>query len=342
MKPLAVRITADADLRDRNTLRIAARAKFLAEVEDIDALPELLQSRDFAALPLLVIGEGSNLLLTQNVDGLVLCLRNRAIGIVDERDGRATVRAEAGVRWDELVDWSLQRGLAGIENLALIPGLCGAAPIQNIGAYGVEISDTLDAVEAFDLLAHRQLMLSRDECSFGYRDSVFKQQPGRYIVTAIRLRLARNPPLRIDYAGLREELAAMQVEHIDAASVAAAVRNLRRRKLPQPEVLANAGSFFKNPIVAVAKAQALIAEFPSMPQWPIDAERCKLGAAWMIEQAGCKGYRLGDAGVAAGHALVLVNHGHASGAELIAVARHVQHAVAQKFNVHIEPEPVIV
>jgi UDP-N-acetylmuramate dehydrogenase len=252
------------------------------------------------------------------------------------------VRAEAGAGWDALVDWTLARGLAGLENLALIPGLVGAAPIQNIGAYGVEVAETIAVVEAWDRVERRALRLGHEDCAFGYRDSLFKRVPERWIVTAVEFRLARSAPLRLDYAGVREELEAMGVTGPGPRDVAEAVRRLRRRKLPDPARIGNAGSFFKNPVVAQERAAQLRASFDGLPAYPAGAGLAKLSAAWLIEHCGWKGHRDGDAGIAAQHALVLVNHGLASGAELLALARRVAASVEERFGVRLEPEPRIV
>lgn len=339
----ALDVQHNADLRPFNTLRVAARARYLVQLRDSDALADVLADARFSGLPLLVLGEGSNVLLTRNFDGLVLRLLSQRIGKAKIDADSAFITAEAGVRWDQLVTWSLAHGYCGIENLALIPGLCGAAPIQNIGAYGVELSDSLHDAVVFDRQARNTLTLSRSDCRFGYRDSLFKQQPDRYIVIGIRLRLSRVAALRLDYAGIREELDELRIAQPSAADVAIAVRRLRRRKLPQPAVMPNAGSFFKNPIVDITVAQQLQAAHPALPQWKTgDSGRVKLSAGWLIEQAGFKGYRDGDAGIAPGHALVLVNHGEASGQQLLALAHKVQAEVLRRFGVAIEPEPVVI
>ncbi len=202
----ALDIQQNADLRPFNTLRVAARARYLVQLRNSDALAEVLANARFAGLPLLVLGEGSNILLTRNFDGMVLRLTSQRIGKAAIDADSSMITAEAGVRWDDLVTWSLAHGYSGIENLAMIPGLCGAAPIQNIGAYGAELSDCLHDVVVFDRQARGTLTLSRSECCFGYRDSLFKQQPDRYIVMGIRLRLRRSAALHLDYAGIREEL----------------------------------------------------------------------------------------------------------------------------------------
>jgi UDP-N-acetylmuramate dehydrogenase len=335
-------ILEDASLAGRNTLRVNARAALLVDVRNADALAEVLAFPLLANAPLLVLGEGSNLLLTRDVPGAVLTLSTRGIAIADERDGHALVRAQAGENWNDLVHWTLGHGLSGIENLALIPGTVGAAPIQNIGAYGVELGDFVDEVEAWDRHARAFVRFDNAACGFAYRDSLFKREPTRYIVTALQLRLPREPSLRLDYAGVRDELAAMHVSEPTPPLVAEAISRLRRRKLPDPAVIGNAGSFFKNPIVDADTGARLKQAHAALPLWPLADGRSKLSAAWLIEQAGFKGIRDGDAGIAAQHALVLVNHGQASGAELWALAQRVQAGVAERFGVALEAEPRVV
>lgn len=330
-----------APLVARNTLRVAARARLLAEVRDAAKLPELL---DFPAVrdrPLLVLGEGSNLLLTGDFEGTVVAMATRGVQV--EQDGEvARIAVAAGERWDDFVRWTLGQGFAGLENLILIPGTVGAAPIQNIGAYGTEVAEFIESVEAWDLKERRVVSLDSAACAFAYRYSLFKREPGRYIVTAVRFALPRTHALRLDYAGIREELARMGVDKPAPFHVAEAVVHLRTRKLPDPAVIGNAGSFFKNPVVEAALGDALKREHPELVAWPGSDGRWKLSAAWLIEAAGFKGYREGDAGISNRHALVLVNHGHASGAELWALAHKVISGVEAKFGVRLEPEPVVV
>ncbi len=338
------RLTRDASLRERNTFGVEARAPWLLELDDAAALPDLLSRPELDdGGSLLVLGGGSNLLFAGDAEGPVLALTNAATRVLAQDATHARVRAEAGMPWHALVMWSLQQGLCGLENLALIPGTAGAAPIQNIGAYGVEVGEFVHAVEAWDRDAGILRRLDRDECAFGYRDSVFKHAPDRYIVTAVELDLLRTPAPRLDYAGIGEELAAMGVTRPGASEVAEAVIAIRRRKLPDPAVIGNAGSFFKNPIVPAALAESLQAAHPGLPVFRGDApDTRKMSAAWMIEACGWKGHRDGDAGVAASHALVLVNHGNASGAQLLALARRIAASVEHRFGVAIEPEPRII
>ncbi|AHX12690.1 UDP-N-acetylenolpyruvoylglucosamine reductase [Dyella jiangningensis] len=331
----------NAPLGTRNTLRVNARARLLAEISDASKLPELLAFPAVRQGKLLVLGEGSNMLFTGDFDGTVLAMATR--GVQEEQDGDiARIAVAAGERWDDFVRWTLGQGFAGLENLILIPGTVGAAPIQNIGAYGTEVAEFIESVEAWDTQEQRVAILDRDACSFAYRDSVFKRQPGRYIVTAVRFALPRSRELRLDYAGIREELARMGVDKPAPFHVAEAVVHLRTKKLPDPAVIGNAGSFFKNPIVDAALGEAIKREHPELVSWVGADGRWKLSAAWLIEQSGFKGDRDGDAGISNRHALVLVNHGRASGGELWSFARKVIEGVREKFGVVLEPEPVVV
>ena len=340
---VAFRVVEDADLRARNTFGVAARAPVLVEVDDIASLPDAFARHAAADRPPLLLGGGSNLLFAGDPEGAVLSLSAAGIRIVDDHDTHAIVRAEAGAVWHDLVLWTLRQGLAGLENLALIPGSVGAAPIQNIGAYGVEVREFVHGVEAWEPVAARSVRLDRDACAFAYRDSRFKREADRFIVTAVEFALPRTPPLRLDYAGICEELAAMGIDAPTPMQVCDAVCRIRRRKLPDPAVIGNAGSFFKNPIVPLAQATALAAAHPALPQFRgADDHTRKLSAAWLIDACGWKGHRDGDAGVSPQHALVLVNHGHATGAELLALARRIAALVRERFGVDLEPEPRIV
>ena len=338
------RLTANADLRSRNTFGIAARAIQLVEIQDIEALPEVLALPAFCknAIPL-VLGGGSNLLFAGDPEVPVLAFDTHRVEIIEDDGVTALLRAEAGVPWHALVLRSLELGLCGFENLALIPGTTGAAPIQNIGAYGTEVGEFVHAVDAWDRQRGIMVRLDNESCAFAYRDSLFKRTPDRYLVTAVEFALPRQRAPRLDYAGITEELAAMAVSAPTSRDVAEAVIRLRQRKLPDPAVLGNAGSFFKNPIIAAVQAEALHQLHPGLPLFRGDSsDTRKVSAAWMIERCGWKGVREGDAGVAARHALVLVNHGNASGSQLLALARKIADSVLNRFGVAIEPEPKII
>ena len=347
-RPPGSRYTEEARLDARNTFGVAARAPLLVEVGDAGALPAVLADgmlRDgMRGGELLVLGGGSNLLFAGDAPGPVLALAATGMRLLADHGDFAIVRADAGASWDAFVRWTLAQGLSGLENLALIPGTVGAAPIQNIGAYGTEVRERIHLVEAFERDEGELRRLPPDRCAFAYRDSLFKRDPGRFIVTAVEFALPRAAAPRLEYAGIGEELAAMGIVGAPTPiQVADAVSRIRRRKLPDPAVLGNAGSFFKNPIVPAAQAQALQAEHPSLPAFRGDGEATrKLSAAWLIDQCGWKGHRDGDAGVAASHALVLVNHGTATGAQLLDLARRIAASVQARFGVAIEPEPRII
>lgn len=333
----------DASLKQLNSFGVEARAGELIVLETDEDLQAFAADMNFDPGRDLVLGGGSNILFTGDVDGTVI-LNHPTGKRVDEDDGEAAVvEAAAGENWHGLVIWSLEQGLSGLENLSLIPGLTGAAPIQNIGAYGVELSDVLESVTALDLVQGGFMEFAAKDCGLGYRDSRFKTlEPGRYMITRIRLRLSREFEPRLEYAGLRDELQAMGIRNPDAIQVSEAVIRLRRRKLPDPEITGNAGSFFKNPVIPAGDAVMLQKAHPGMPVQPAGETLSKLSAAWLIEQCGWKGKSLGGAAVSKRHALVLVNRGNATGAELLELAEAIQQSVSREFGIVLEPEPRIV
>lgn len=335
-------LTANASLRERNTLRVDARAAWLAEVHDDTVIPELLDHPRVRDKPRLLLGEGSNVLFVRDFDGVLLTMKTRGVEVLDGDASSTRIRVAAGERWDDVVRWTLAQGHAGLENLILIPGSTGAAPMQNIGAYGVEVGEFIESVEAFDLRENRTARFDNTGCEFGYRDSVFKRHPDRWLITWITLCLPRDWTPRIEYAGVLDELCRMSVERPAPIHVSEAVVNLRTRKLPDPAVIGNAGSFFKNPRVPASRAAALCADNPQLPCWPAPGDSSKLSAAWLIEACGFKGLREGDAGISNRHALVLVNHGHATGAQLWALAGRVRDGVRERFGVSLEPEPRVI
>lgn len=338
-----VRVTPNALLRALNTFAVDATAPWLVEVDDAARLADVLASAPLRGTTPLVLGGGSNVLFVASPDVPVLRLTGRDVRIIDDAAGSALLYADAGMEWHALVMASLDLGLYGLENLALIPGTVGAAPIQNIGAYGVEVREHIEAVHVFECATGDALRLSTGECDFGYRDSLFKRVPGRYIVTGVEFRLSRNDAAPVlGYAGLVEELASAGVKAPRARDVANAVIAIRRRKLPDPAVLGNAGSFFKNPIVPTDIADALACMHPALPQFHAGDGLRKLPAAWLIDSLGFKGLREGDAGIAPSHALVLVNHGEATGRQLFDVAMRVARTVRDRYGVVLEPEPRLI
>jgi UDP-N-acetylmuramate dehydrogenase len=335
-------LTHDASLRERTTFRVPARAARLIEVTRSDALATLFSRDEVLRDEILVLGGGSNVLFTRDWPGVVVSILTRGIEIVEDRGDASLVRCAAGENWNGFVHWSLAQGFAGLENLALIPGCVGAAPIQNIGAYGAEVREFIHAVEVFDRESRSTKRLSNAACAFAYRDSLFKRQAGRYVIVSVDFLLARTHPLRLDYAGVHEELAALGVTTPDASAVARAIVCIRTRKLPDPAVVGNAGSFFKNPVVTQAQANTLRASFANLPQWPASDSHAKLSAAWLIESCNFKGLREQDVGVSTQHALVLVNYGNASGAQIWALAQRIQNRVFERFGVRLEPEPLVI
>jgi UDP-N-acetylmuramate dehydrogenase len=342
--PAAYSLARNVPLRAWNTFRLDAQADVFATVHDASALPAVLADPALAGMPTLVLGRGSNVLFAaRRYEGAIVHLAGATARVERQDHSHAWVHVDAGFEWDALVDWTIDRGLQGLENLALIPGQAGAAPIQNIGAYGAEIADCVVSVDAFDRAAGAFARLDNADCGFGYRDSVFKRDADRRIVTALQLRLARGGGTDLRYAGLQDELDAMGGAPPTPRNVADAVRRIRRRKLPDPALVGNAGSFFKNPVVTSALATELHERFQALPVYPTqDPATRKLSAAWLIERAGWRGFRSGDAGVSDRHALVLVNHGAATGTQLLDVARRVAASVATTFGVPLEPEPRIV
>ena len=336
---LPVRILRDVPLQGRNSFGVAATAPLLAEVDDPDALPALLARPEFARP--MALGGGSNLLLAGDPVQPLVAISGQRIEVLGEDGPRTLVRAQAGTRWHRFVLHSLELGLCGLENLALIPGTVGAAPIQNIGAYGVEVGEFVHAVHAHEPGSGRWHRFDRAGCAFAYRDSRFKREPDRFLITAVEFALPRQGKPRLGYAGLGEELARNGIERPTATDVANAVIAIRRRKLPDPALLGNAGSFFKNPLVPPDQAMALLQDHPALPCFGDGALR-KLSAAWLIEACGWKGHRDGDAGVSPDHSLVLVNHGSATGAQLLALARRIATSVQARFGVALEPEPRVV
>jgi len=333
----------DASLRSRNTLRVDARAALLAEVRDINALPALLDWPALRGMRTLVLGEGSNVLFVADFDGLVVTPKTRGIEIVGDDERSARIRVSSGEHWNDVVRWSLAHGLCGLENLSLIPGTAGAAPVQNIGAYGVELEEFVHAVVAFDLREKLLTTFNKSDCEFAYRDSRFKREPDRWLIITLELDLPKSRAPVLGYAGVREELSAMRVEgEPTSIQVAEAVVRLRTRKLPDPALIPNAGSFFKNPIVSHEQADALKRAHPALPVWPQGDAHAKLSAAWLIETAGFKGAREGNAGISERHALVLVNHGNATGAQLWALAQRLREGVRERFGVELEPEPRVI
>ena len=322
-------------LRTRNSFGVDQQAARLVEFET----PEDLRTLFAAGIPekWTVLAGGNNILFTRDYDGVLLTPVARGITLLSDDGDEVRVRADAGVEWDDLVEWAVGRGLWGIENLSLIPGKAGAAPVQNIGAYGCEAKDTIRRVEMYCVETGAMLTLDAAHCGFGYRESVFKHDlKGRVIITAVEIALTHTPRPRLGYGDVEREVEARGGATL--RNIREAICAIRRAKLPDPAVLGNAGSFFKNPVVGAAAAERLLAEYPDMPHYPAPEGRVKLAAGWLIDRAGMKGSRKGAVGVHERQALVLVNHGGATGGEVIAFAHEVQEQVREKFGIEIDTE----
>lgn len=338
---MSLNLQTDVSLQPFNTFGVATRARYLAHAHNDAEVGEALQAAKRLQLPLLVIGGGSNLLLTGDVEALVLRMASRGLRIVSSQGDAVLVEAEAGEPWHPFVQWTLEQGLQGLENLSLIPGTVGAAPMQNVGAYGVEIKDVFAGLTALDRHTGELREFTLDECEFAYRDSRFKREAGRWLILRVRFALARSGALRLDYGPLRQRLAEQGVSEPTASDVSRAICSIRSEKLPDPAVLGNAGSFFKNPLVSADLAAQLRVEHADLVAYPQADGQVKLAAGWLIEKAGWKGFRDGDAGVHRQQALVLVNYGGATGAQLLALARRIQADIQARFGVSLEIEPNI-
>ncbi len=338
----APQLQHDYPLRELNTFGIAASAKHYAQIGSLADLQAVRADPTLAAMPRLVLGGGSNLLLTRDFAGLVLHMTGTGIMIDGEDATHRYVTAQAGENWHGFVQWTLAHACPGLENLSLIPGTVGASPIQNIGAYGSELAEFVDVVTAFDFSTGETVTLDGPACRFGYRDSIFKHElKDRAVICSVRYRLPKQWQPNLRYAELATEITAQGIAAPTAQQVSDAVIAIRRRKLPDPAQIGNAGSFFKNPVVSAAKRDELLARHPALVSYPQADGRCKLAAGWLIDQCGWKGKSLGAAGVHDRQALVLVNRGGATGAEVLALARRIVEDVQQRFGVTLEPEPIV-
>jgi UDP-N-acetylmuramate dehydrogenase len=336
------KIIENASLKPFNTFGIDAKARWLAEFATKEELGELIEWE--GGRQRLVLGGGSNVLFTQDVDGLVLRNEIRGIELVDEDEDYVYVRAGAGEVWHGFVEYCLGRDWAGVENLSLIPGSVGAAPMQNIGAYGVEIKEVFYELEAWHIEERKTYTFTLNDCEFGYRESVFKRRfRGQFVILSVTFRLARKPVFHTSYGAIQQELERMGVREPGIRAVSDAVVAIRRSKLPDPAVIGNAGSFFKNPTIPDEQFEGLQAQYPEMVGYHnMGTDTTKLAAGWLIEQCGWKGYRRGDAGVHARQALVLVNYGVATGREIYDLSEAVVRSVREMFGVELEREVNII
>ncbi len=341
-------ITRDVDLRSLNTFGLPARAAFFVTVDDPARLPAVLADPALAGLPRLVLGGGSNIVFDGDFPGVVLKTACSGRRLSSDDESAWVVEAGAGENWHDFVCWTLRQGWGGLENLALIPGTVGAAPVQNIGAYGLEMAERFESLDALDLSSGEMRVFHAEDCAFGYRDSRFKREPGRWLITRVRFRLPKRWQALTQYAELARELdeqakwAECGCRATTPQAVADAVIAIRRRKLPDPAEIGNAGSFFKNPVVDAASYARLAAAYPQLPHYPQADGGEKLAAGWLIEQTGWKGRNLGPVACFERQALILVNLGGACGADVRRIAHAVGNDVEKCFGVSLEVEPVFV
>ncbi|KAF7599765.1 MAG: UDP-N-acetylenolpyruvoylglucosamine reductase [Candidatus Dactylopiibacterium carminicum] len=332
----------DFPLAPLNTFGLPAQARRYAEIQSPGQLVQLVRSGELEGERVIVLGGGSNVVLSGDLDATVLriCIRGREL--IGSDDDHHFVRAGGGENWPDFVRWTLEMGWPGLENLSLIPGTVGAAPVQNIGAYGMEVYERFLLLEAVDLKSGAIISFSFDDCHFGYRDSVFKQEAaGRFVITAVTFRLPKRWTPLTRYLDVSRELAARGIIDPTPLQISDAIISIRQRKLPDQAIQGNAGSFFKNPVVSAECFDKLLARHPAIPSFRQLDGSIKLAAGWLIEEAGWKGRALGTVGVSADHALVLVNLGGATGADVLALADAVGRDVADRFGVHLEMEPIL-
>ncbi|KKB09509.1 UDP-N-acetylmuramate dehydrogenase [Devosia chinhatensis] len=336
MTHLPVSLIPDFDLSARNTLALRAQSRFAVEISDAGMLAGLFETASNMGLPVRVLGGGSNVVLAPQFDGITALISTKGKRIVSTDDEATLIEAAAGESWHDLVAWTVENGLGGIENLALIPGTVGAAPVQNIGAYGAELADCFAELTAYDCRTGADRLFDGKDCAFAYRDSVFKHEPDRFVVTTVRLCLPKAWKPNLNFAGLSD----LAGGELTPKSVMERVIALRTSKLPDWRVHPNAGSFFQNPIVTLDAAQRVLAETPTAPNYPQADGRTKLSAGWLIEQSGLKGFRMGPVGMSDRHALVVVNHGGGQQADVAALAAYVKDSVRARFGVSLHEEPV--
>ena len=331
------------NLKTLNTFGIEAFAKYYCEVGSVSDFLDLIHEPTYTQNNKLIIGGGSNLLFTRDFDGLVIKNNIKNISIVSENENEIYIKAGAGEVWHDFVVYCINKGYGGLENLSLIPGCVGASPMQNIGAYGVEIKDVFHELEAYDMETGELRIFSKEDCAFGYRESVFKNKyKNRYLIAAVIYRLKKQPELNTSYGAINTELQAMGVKEPGIREVSQAVINIRQSKLPDPKVTGNAGSFFKNPEISAEKMEELKKQFPGIVSYALPNGHFKLAAGWMIEQCGLKGFSLNGAAVHQAQALVLINQHACSGDAVFKLSQHVMLKVLEKFGVQLEREVNII
>jgi UDP-N-acetylmuramate dehydrogenase len=332
-------IIKNISLKNYNTFGIDIKAKYFVEIYSEDDLINIYTSELFSELQKLIIGNGSNILFTKDFDGIVIKNSIPGIKILNEDDRNVIVEAGAGVIWDDLVQYCVNKNFGGIENLSLIPGTVGAAPIQNIGAYGQELKDTLYKLAGFFVDRYNSKIFTNSECNFSYRSSIFKNElKEKFIITSVVLKLDKNPVVNTSYKGIEDELDKIDITNVNIKDVRNSVINLRKKKLPDPDELSNAGSFFKNPVITNDKLLEMKKEYADLNYFPADDDQIKISAAWLIEQCGWKGEKTGNVGTYTKQALVIVNYSDARGIEILELAEKINKSVNSKFGITLENE----
>ena len=331
-------ITKNVSLKSFNTFGIDAIAESFYDITSIESLRKVLKEKH--SNPLFILGGGSNMLLTQDIEALVLYINVKGIEVISETKNTVVIKSMAGENWHEFVLWCLERNYGGVENMSLIPGNIGTAPIQNIGAYGIELKDVFVSCEVINIENQTTRIFTKSDCNFGYRESIFKQDlKGKYIITSVNLELTKvNHNLRVDYGAIKTELEASEIDNPTIQDVSKAVIAIRQSKLPDPKDIGNSGSFFKNPIISAMQFNELQVNFPKAPSYKISDTEIKVPAGWLIETAGFKGKRFNDYGVHNKQALVLVNYGSAKGSDIYELAKLIQTTIKLLFNITIETE----
>ncbi|MCX6283190.1 MAG: UDP-N-acetylmuramate dehydrogenase [Bacteroidetes bacterium] len=333
-----MQVLENISLKPYNTFGIDVKAKYFAVLHSDNEIAAFFSALTEERMPYLVLGGGSNVLFTKDFDGSVACIRSKGIVKLMEDENYVYLKIAAGEVWDDVVNYAVGNGLGGIENLSLIPGNAGTGPVQNIGAYGVELKDVLYSVEVADVIARHYRAFRPADCEFGYRKSIFKNQgKSRFVITSLCLKLDKHPVLKLDYGDIRKELEKAGIKDPTISAVRDVIIKIRSSKIPDPSIMGNAGSFFMNPVVSADEYARLIIEFPVMPSFKI-GEDVKIPGAWLIEQCGFKGKRFGNAGVHKDQPLVLVNYGSATGVEILVLAEKIIDSVQEKFGIRLEKE----
>ena len=332
-------VQTNVSLKPYNTFGIDATAKFFVEVSSIEELQDMLQNPEYQGIERLILGGGSNLLLTKDFDGIVIKITIKGIEKYEEDEQNIWLKVGAGEVWHDLVMYCVNHNYAGVENLSLIPGTVGAAPMQNIGAYGVEIKEVFESLEAIEIKTRKSRIFTKEECQFGYRESIFKHAiKGEYVIVNVNFKLSKIPVYHVEYGAIKDTLAEMGIEQLSIKAISDAVISIRQSKLPNPAEIGNAGSFFKNPEIPKAQFDLLKEQFPTIPSYPVNELMVKVPAGWLIEQAGWKGQRFGNIGVHAKQALVLVIFGGGKGNEIKQLSQKIQDSIKEKFGIQLHAE----